>query len=444
MTQLQVLADRFGADTSGHEILSHFDMIAANSGGSLTLGGLVCNLSPAQMIKNASDEEKRRQMFSPIRPTHHFLPNGIIQFIVRIVNFFKGRNEIPFAFGPRYRTTKKGKFLMDEHGIYEGHHSDFSPRLSLRTLAMKRQNLFSGKPLPFLLIASYDAMNHRAKFFHSPRPGDSDNSNGNVLLGRAIHGSTNAPVNYFDQPANFGNERGSDYPMHRIWDGGLSGYNNPSHAAVIEAFKLGKKRSEIRVISLGTRESMLKRKSVATKWLGMFAAQRGRFTFRRFRDIKTISKKYGGPIIGIMKYLSLQRDFFIDTLKTMSTTILKEPADGASYLALQFMADRADSLPVDRFIRMSPLLSPDDATDSTQSSFNLEGEVELASQLDFDLVDPHWFLYTTRVFNWWRKGLIPNQPITHSFGKISEDQPLKFKLGDKTYSEAMKRWREWA
>ena len=67
-------------------------------------------------------------------------------------------------------------------------------------------------------------------------------------LAEAIHASSNAPVNYFNAPAEIGDRR--------YWDGAIGGYNNPVLAGVIEAAvnaeRYGTSLSEIKALSLGT------------------------------------------------------------------------------------------------------------------------------------------------------------------------------------------------
>jgi hypothetical protein len=67
-----------------------------------------------------------------------------------------------------------------------------------------------------------------------------------VMLAEAVHPSTNAPVNYFDAPAQF------PARPRRYWDGGIPGCNNPLQAAVTKALVLGQDPTDIAALSLGT------------------------------------------------------------------------------------------------------------------------------------------------------------------------------------------------
>ncbi|MGH7092920.1 MAG: hypothetical protein ACREFB_05235, partial [Stellaceae bacterium] len=105
-----------------------------------------------------------------------------------------------------------------------------------------------GSPV-HLLIVGFDYDRNRAVFFRSAPaggPGWGDGQPADVSLAGAVHASTNAPVNYFDAPAALPGA------ADRFWDGGITGCNNPTAAAVIEALVLGHSPHELRVLSLGT------------------------------------------------------------------------------------------------------------------------------------------------------------------------------------------------
>lgn len=47
--QVMALQEIFGAEASGHDVLANFKLVAANSGGSITLGGLIENKTLKQL-----------------------------------------------------------------------------------------------------------------------------------------------------------------------------------------------------------------------------------------------------------------------------------------------------------------------------------------------------------------------------------------------------------
>jgi hypothetical protein len=67
LIQVKALMALFGPDTRGHDVLASFDLAAANSGGSLTLAGLLENNQLNEILDIFKDEAKRRAIFSPTR-----------------------------------------------------------------------------------------------------------------------------------------------------------------------------------------------------------------------------------------------------------------------------------------------------------------------------------------------------------------------------------------
>ena len=65
LIQVRALMTLYGANIKGHDVLQEFDFVAANSGGSLVLGGLVENLTLGDLLGYFEDENKRRSIFSP-------------------------------------------------------------------------------------------------------------------------------------------------------------------------------------------------------------------------------------------------------------------------------------------------------------------------------------------------------------------------------------------
>jgi len=63
LIEVMALIDLYGADTTGHQVLSKFDMVAANSGGSIVLGGLVENLTLQNMLDFFLSQDKRQSVF---------------------------------------------------------------------------------------------------------------------------------------------------------------------------------------------------------------------------------------------------------------------------------------------------------------------------------------------------------------------------------------------
>src|ERR1700680_1864553 len=65
LSEVRTLMALYGEDATGHQVLRNFDLVAANSGGSLVLAGLVENLPLGEILKYFMEENKRRSIFSP-------------------------------------------------------------------------------------------------------------------------------------------------------------------------------------------------------------------------------------------------------------------------------------------------------------------------------------------------------------------------------------------
>ena len=94
LIEVRALIKLYGAAATGHQVLRDFDLVAATSGGSLVLGGLVENLSLNDLLSYFDDEAKRRAIFSP---TH----SPLYRFIEFIEKFAK------IGVGPKYSADAK-------------------------------------------------------------------------------------------------------------------------------------------------------------------------------------------------------------------------------------------------------------------------------------------------------------------------------------------------
>src|SRR5271165_6979006 len=54
----------YDENTSGHTVLNDFDLVAANSGGSIVLGGLIENLTLGEILALFESESQRNAIFS--------------------------------------------------------------------------------------------------------------------------------------------------------------------------------------------------------------------------------------------------------------------------------------------------------------------------------------------------------------------------------------------
>jgi hypothetical protein len=201
-------------DTSGHQVLKDFNLVAANGAGCITLAGLMLDMPLGDILKKwFLDESQRRQLLAP--------PSGIWNKL--------------FGNGARYSTKKKRAALKTLLG-------DMAER--------KLASVFDGqksapRPRPQILICAYDCDRNRAEFFRSDRASRCASATADdPKLVDAINAATTAPYPLFDRPAE-----GTD---GRFWDGAAAGLYNPVLAAVTEARANRFGADVIRVLSLGT------------------------------------------------------------------------------------------------------------------------------------------------------------------------------------------------
>jgi Patatin-like phospholipase len=133
----------FGENAKGHDILKQFDLVAANSGGSIVAGGLIENRSLAELLDMFCTSG---ELFPPERLWS--LP-GIGHWLSRQL----------FHFGPKYDTTQKLQRLNALMPTFGGQKLTDVPDL-LRKAA---------GTLTHFVIAGFDFDWRRAKFLRSQR-----------------------------------------------------------------------------------------------------------------------------------------------------------------------------------------------------------------------------------------------------------------------------------
>ncbi|MFP5234566.1 MAG: patatin-like phospholipase family protein [Acidobacteriota bacterium] len=215
LIEVMALIDLYGGSTTGHQVLSEFDMVAANSGGSIVLGGLVDDMKLDDLLAFFLSQQKRDSVFV--------------------------EKWIHTSFTPKYSTADKLRGL-------EAALPNRGGRL-MPDAVLDIPGKTSGKPV-HLLIIGFDYDRNRARFFRSAPASAANLGDGDptpVRLVDAIHASSTAPVMYFDKPAVLISD-----PGKRYWDGGVTGNNNPVLAAVTEAMVLGHVPESVIALALGT------------------------------------------------------------------------------------------------------------------------------------------------------------------------------------------------
>ncbi|PKU21981.1 patatin-like phospholipase family protein [Telmatospirillum siberiense] len=352
LIQVKALIALYGENTTGHRVLRDFDLVAANSGGSLVLGALAEDLSLKQVLALFQDEETRRNLFSPT--------SKITDTLLRRLT----------GLGAKYSAAHKLEAI-----------GELLPNCGGKTLAEAGADIRgpSGDPIRMLIVA-FDYDRRRATFFRSARtegPNWGDGAAASITLAQAIHASTNAPFTYFDAPAEFPGR------ADRYWDGAMAGCNNPLLAALTEAATLDQNLSDVRVLSLGTG-------SVKLPLAG--------------------ADKETSPLFLRRRHPGLAND-----LRLVATSILDDPPDAATFIAHALTGGgKGLEMPaVSRIVRMSPMIQPvRDAAGvwSPPGGVTLK-QFEALTRIDMDALEQWQVEMISGYCDLWLAGKVPNQPI---------------------------------
>lgn len=384
--QLLTLKERYKDEVpglNGHEILQKFDMVIANSGGSIVLCALAENWTIDEALALFDKKEIRERIFSKNTFWETFWPVSVTKL---------------FSLGPKYSSSRK----------YEAFRKLFP---KAHKMTMDKLPDFIGKPSLKLIVCTFDALNNRAKFFKSYTP---ENTIAEFIpLTKAIHGSSNAPVQYFDFPARI--KAGNTNIWYYLWDGALGGFNNPVVAGIIEAFRLSISLDDIVVISLGNANKLMSKE------------QKDRFYQVRSITIKERKKK-----LLFWRY-KFQFEYFKETVMNQAKTILFQPPDWANYVGLMFLSKSISDDIENRFIRLSPIIHVDQNTDP--SVIELLGRLY---DMDMDLTRDEEIDLLKECFRQWCEGKIRNQPIEFS---VTRDNELIYSKGDQYFSEGLEKWK---
>jgi uncharacterized protein len=379
LIQVRVLMDLYGPAATGHQVLRNFDLVAANSGGSLVLGGLVEDLPLTDILGYFTDEQKRRSIFSPTSAIGDALLHSAL------------------GIGPKYSAAAKLPAI-----------ERLLPKTGGAALAGIADGIEaqSGAPL-HLLVIGFDYDRNRAVFFRSAlatKPGWGEGQPADITLAGAIHASTNAPVNYFDAPASLPGA------ADRFWDGGITGCNNPVVAAVVEALVLGTIPVDIRALSLGT---------------------------------ATVSWPLSVPGSAALPLQTPRLDPSLTVdLQKLATAILDDPPDIATFIAHAItganagLADPALS----RIVRMSPLISPLPAGDNQlvpPSGWSV-AQFQYLAGIGLDAIAQTDIAYIEDYCDAWLRGDAPNQPIRANGARFDPWNP---ELGYAKYGQAKAAWQ---
>ena len=368
LIQAKALSRLFGGETQGREILEKFDLVAGNSGGAVVASALACDFTPDEIFGFFYDKTARCRFFQ----------KTWYSWLTRWGDL-----------GPRYRTDKKIvglKSVLRNDDVLDTKLTRLPEMLGLKT---------------HFLITAFDYDKERAVYFRSNGASLAGSPNPRrppVTLAQAVHASSNAPINYFNKPAVFGDGR-------RHWDGGLSGLNNPVFAAVIEALANGQPRECIQALSIGTGTVMLplEDESIHPPWAR--------------------KRKHSWLVADIRKAV---------------TTILDDPPDAATfhtYVALGHPLPPSGA-PI-RVVRMNPVIQPQwDAAEHKWRPWEDDPEgkrFRALIDLDLDALRQDEIERIQGLCDRWLADNVPNQPI-----RAGEDPPCN--IGHDRFSNAEAAW----
>lgn len=394
--QIKALKHLFG-DLPGREILQKFDLVAANSGGSIVAAGLAENYRPSELEQFFKDPSILNSIYSKL----NFRERRFLDRITRLGGI-----------GPRYSARRKYDTFLK-----------LLPQVSSMPMYEVPALVGGDRPTHFLIVA-FDYNRNRAKFFRSdvgsksrtatmylkPNSFAEKTPKSDITLTQAIHTSTNAPVNYFDEPALLDYSNPDSGESNRYWDGAVGGYNNPLLSAIVESVTNGVRLNDIQVLSIGT---------------------------------GYISLPIEGSLPSTHSFLmekNMSPSFINDVLK-MTTAVLGDPPDAATYMSYAIMYP---DLPVrsPNFVRLNPTLQAHLSSIDGKLTWTIpEGltatEFEQLTKLDFDATDLKDIELLEHFTNLWLNDRLPNQPIRN-------DKHLKCLLGHEMFSQGWNDVLRWS
>jgi hypothetical protein len=405
LMQVMALQQLYSEHAHGHEVLKDFDLVAANSGGSITAGGLVTNLPLSEILGYFCEDSMRSRIFNPLPfalawgSPFQYIFHKFVRAILpvgakyRTKEKLRGLNEVLQHSDHVFR-TKQGKKITDpDYELWE-----IPDRI--------RESRESGGKSPDFLIVGFNYDRRRAKFFRSNPNSLSSGSPGpeHASLSEAIHASTNAPVNFFVSPAVVANSL--------FWDGAIAGLNNPVLAGVTEALANGIEESCIQVLSLGTGTISLPAHTKDARADAPYLLQKRRHS-TLFGDVAELS-----------------------------TSILDDPPDTATFVSHVILSPSGlvtkSTNPMENpVVRMAPVVRPMRTSHHEKwtlpTGFTKEEFLGLVD-LDLDATTPEEIALLTKLANAWIAGDIRNQAIR-------EDAYYDPDIGHATFGEAMSHWK---
>lgn len=365
--QVLALENIYGDAATGFEVLKHYDLAIANSGGSIVLAGLMLDMRLSDIFLFFMDEKKRRAIFAE-------RTLGILGNLTGVL--------------PKYSTAKKRDGLLAAMG--NGGNRALSAFPGVQNWPAGP----AGAPVKCAIVSfNYDQL--RAEFFRTYKPAAASSSASAIPLVDAVNASTDAPIRYFDAPA--------ECDGHRYWDGAMGGYNNPVMAGVVEAIAaVGVAPASIHALTIGTGTVRLARFDVVPDAPAPMKAKRVT------------------PSI-------------VHDAKQAAACLLDDPPDAATYTAHIVLGHAPDAM--GSVVRMNPVVRPMLAQNRWALPPGLnEGQFSALADLDMDAVKQPDMDLIVHLAKAWLSDAVPNQPIRF------DPKTLGGAPGDDTFSAAKHRW----
>ncbi len=420
LIQARVLLDIYG-NVRGHALLGKFDMAIANSGGSLVLACLCNNMHLQEIVDVFEKKENREKAFSSLTLGEKLEWKNFSAFLRSLFSKFPG---------PLYSTGRKINGIRE---ILTAHDELFRTGQINQPIVdtfLKDIPAIMGHPRLKLVIVGFDYFRQRGNFFRSDTNSLTDQFNKgrhfNITLGHAIHASSNAPVNYFNEPAkvNLDLFQKNEQRTSWYWDGAVAGFNNPVLAGLVEAVTNGhgKTMDDFRILSIGTG---LTRKAILADHNFSTSEEERELHRKNLRNPLAVTDSNFRPL---------------DDIAKISKSIVSDPPDSATFIAYSFLDPRLDNKS-SNLVRINPCVSPELSSEGiyeVPSAYKgFEDDFLQLINLDMDAVkDSEIRLISALCNHFLASGSrMPNQLIRGEAGKGTI-------LGYETYGKAKQRWIE--
>jgi uncharacterized protein len=384
LIQVRALQALYGEHTRGHDVLALFDLVAANSGGSIVAAGLAEDFALSEMLAFFRQEQKRKSLFVRL-PWY--------RRVVRVIGL-----------GAAYGSADKLRGLQALLARNGNRPVDALPA-SLRHAASKTTHF---------LFVGFDYDRERAVYFRSNSDSGAGSLGGgqaHVPTAMAVHASTNAPISFFDEPAVI-DEDPPRTPPRRLWDGAITGHNNPIVAAVVEALACGAVPAEIEALSLGTANLFLPMKDGAVA-----------------EDDVLLQERTGQNLLA--------------DIKKIAVSILADPPDVATFVAHVMLGQKLPRSEAEvpltdgSVIRLNPLIQP--RWDATGKRWARPPGLTIAQfkalrELNTDAVEDDEIARIDQLCTAWLADQVHNQPIR------TNGRTLGCEIGHRLFSGAKAEW----